>query len=304
MACLCLEAVNLNSYLSYFNRDLSAAAPSEGNKSQGNNCLPSLPSCPAATTEQTMPPRCDTCRADGARMRCTKCSELVFCNRECLRRSWHLHKKVCGAPRRWVSVEMAIERMLAKYKPDPPVPKAACYICLEEGDVMRNCACRGDAGYVHLKCLVEHVERNPHKENLHSCPLCNQMYTERLGVGLARMMWQRARDTDHPDRCQAVTSLSWALQRYGELEAVASLRADMPGDSLIDVLSRAEVHMRAGRYHEALECADRAAEDTLPTRHCHAMTIAKVQVKALLLLGQVDRAERVAKNAVEQTALC
>ena len=305
MACLCLEAVNLNSYLSYFNRDLSAAAPSEGNKSQGNNCLPSLPSCPAATTEQTMPPRCDTCRADGARMRCTKCSELFFCNRECLRRSWHLHKKVCGAPRRYVRIEMAIERMLAKYEPDPPVPKtASCYICLEEGNVVRNCACRGDAGCVHVKCLVELIERNPQKEDVthFHCPVCHQAYAGRLSMVLARIMWQRARDTDHPD-CHATTMISGHLNGVGEIEAASSLCGDIRGplSSITDRLLHAQKHINSGRYHEAIECADRVAEDG---DDCMGNPVAVVKVRALWSLGEVDRAERVAKNAVEQTALC
>ena len=231
-------------------------------------------------------------------MQCTKCSELFFCNRECLRRSWHLHKKVCGAPRRWVSVELAIERLLAMYKPgEPPVPKAACYICLEEGDVMRNCACRGDAGCVHLECLVELIERNPQQDTPYFCPLCHQMYAGRRGVGIVRMMWQRARNTDHPN-LYALGGLAGALQRHGEVEAVASLRADMPGDSLIDMLTRAEAHLKAGRYHEAIECVDRAAEadDRL------GLILSKIKVKALMSLGQFNRAARVARIAVEQSA--
>ena len=75
-------------------------------------------------------------------MRCSQCCELFFCDRECMRRSWRVHKRICKGPREWVAVEMAIERMLAELSRDPPVPKSAtCYICLERGgDLRRHCA--------------------------------------------------------------------------------------------------------------------------------------------------------------------
>jgi len=40
-----------------------------------------------------------------------------------------------------------------------------CYICLDDGpdelggEVMRDCSCRGSAGYVHLSCAVKYAEQ-------------------------------------------------------------------------------------------------------------------------------------------------
>ena len=197
--------------------------------------------------------RCDTCRAEGARMRCSKCNELFFCNRTCLRRTWHVHKRLCDGPRKWVAVEMAIERAIVTLGNVEAVPESAkCYICLENGDLRRECACRGDAGCVHVKCLVELIARNPQKEN-HFCPLCHQVYSGRLMIGLVRMMWQRARDTDRAKCFIAISQvLSIELQRSGEPEATSSLRGDTPGSIVIDRVSHAESHLQAGRFHEAI----------------------------------------------------
>ena len=79
--------------------------------------------------------------------------------------------------------------------------KPTCYICLDDGpdelggEVMRDCSCRGSAGYVHLSCAIKYAEQkyessrilkakkqNPWKE----CPNCHQVYTGTLAIDMAK----------------------------------------------------------------------------------------------------------------------
>merc|ERR1712216_301784 len=63
---------------------------------------------------------------------------------------------------------------------DPPV----CWICLEHiGELLRGCACRGTAGYVHVACMVE---ANRHRKIAHDqCPTCEQRFAGALSMALA-----------------------------------------------------------------------------------------------------------------------
>ena len=92
-----------------------------------------------------------------------------------------------------------------------------CYVCLEGddpeltelGELLRGCACRGSAGWAHLRCLVQQATANRQrfqKQQLQSmltpvrlrddtknipslfdqCPTCNQRWTADLALKLAR----------------------------------------------------------------------------------------------------------------------
>lgn len=227
-------------------------------------------------------------------MRCARCP-LVFCDRACLRKSWGLHRRVCGAPRKWVGVEMAIERTLAAQpRETPPPDTATCYICLEPSGVRRACACRGDAGCAHLQCLVDFAASN-RKRNLLQCPLCLQMYEGRVGLELARMWWQRTRDFH--DEGGLRRNLRGALLECGEYEA-ASRMHESDTDTAQDLIYSAQDHCAAGRYHEAIRDADTAvglSDVSVLGTWCTKAT-------ALVYLGQIDHATKVAKTGVEQVA--
>ena len=81
---------------------------------------------------------------------------------------------------------------------------ASCYICLDEGcddegkPLVRDCSCRGSAGFAHLSCIVEYAEQKsqqgqqdptpPTKAFLapwEMCPNCNQLYQNQLSLDLA-----------------------------------------------------------------------------------------------------------------------
>lgn len=97
------------------------------------------------------------------------------------------------------------------------------------------------------------------------CPLCLQVYGGTLGVELARHWWQRMRDEPERDLERVLKD---ALFGSGEYEAGSRLREATSASTGIveELLSRAKCHILAGRYHEAIEAADKAANSTHFTR--------------------------------------
>ena len=72
-----------------------------------------------------------------------------------------------------------------------------CWVCLNSGAdaggqrLLRGCACRGTAGWVHLQCLVSAAQ---HKPTMWSqCPSCKQRYTGTLLLKLSRTRWEQVR---------------------------------------------------------------------------------------------------------------
>lgn len=41
---------------------------------------------------------CGNCRAEGAKLRCTVCKKVAYCNRNCQKSDWRFHKRVCKKP--------------------------------------------------------------------------------------------------------------------------------------------------------------------------------------------------------------
>ena len=97
---------------------------------------------------------------------------------------------------------IAINRELQLKPPSKPankeeVNKPTCYICLDDGldelgeEVMRNCSCRGSAGYVHLSCAVKYAEQKcksdakREEDPWETCPNCHQDYRGDMAIGMA-----------------------------------------------------------------------------------------------------------------------
>lgn len=79
-----------------------------------------------------------------------------------------------------------------------PPPGASCWICLEEGSdetgqLVRDCSCRGSAGFAHLACIVKYAEHLMQQHRCHNevddswrkCPNCHQHYRNELAYDLA-----------------------------------------------------------------------------------------------------------------------
>ena len=173
-------------------------------------------------------------------LRCTKCKACFYCSRACQTRNWRLHKRVCSTDpllRRFVPVEMAVERALAKQKVQAP-KDATYYICLEgDGDgksskLMRGCACRGDsAGFVHLECLTELAISKEASGDFDAllngwttCGNCKQSFVDVLELELDRRFWRRYRSS--PDlylRYHSTRILPISLWNNGEFDVANQL---------------------------------------------------------------------------------
>ena len=81
-------------------------------------------------------------------------------------------------------------------QPVSPSPTASCYICLDGGsELLRNCACRGEAGWAHVACLAEFaVSQNAEAEinNVDpieywtNCNICKTPYMKNMGLAMAQ----------------------------------------------------------------------------------------------------------------------
>ena len=225
--------------------------------------------------------KCEACGAEGATMHCGKCGMVFYCSRECQKRNWkRLHKHVCTTDpslRRFVPVEMAIERVLAKQLKVQAPKDATCYICLEGedgGKLMRGCACRGDsAGFVHLKCLTELAMSRDASGVIdaiqHSwikCINCKQEFTGALGLEMQRRFWRHHRSTQHQAERQyrglhynSAISLFLCLRSSGEFDAAKELLDEVStcfrdnSEGLLDVkLHRVDLLQETGQELEAL----------------------------------------------------
>ena len=96
---------------------------------------------------------------------------------------------------------------------DPPV----CRMCLESGgELLRGCACRGTAGYVHVACMVK---ANRHRKIAHEqCPTCEQRFVGALSVALAEVRVRETRASGSDIDPAAMNALGWACFEQGRYD--------------------------------------------------------------------------------------
>ena len=109
-------------------------------------------------------------------------------------------------------------------------PKAArCYICLDGGDLVRGCACRGpDQGFAHIGCLIQLAEaaearandRNEYLDAMASCGLCKQWFDGKVDIAMGRAVWRRFVGCPKDDawRIHALFELGTTLLNYDQLD--------------------------------------------------------------------------------------
>ncbi len=150
---------------------------------------------------------------------CARC-KTPYCGRPCQKADWQLtHRQLCDfvrtADSRAAEAAAAAE---AACKSDV-VRGATCYICLGEGPgLVRGCACRGDAGYAHVRCLVraEAELARESRDGLGQCPTCRQFYHGAVRLAVAWGEW-RAVARDQSERFfHALRELGMALSECGQ----------------------------------------------------------------------------------------
>lgn len=184
-----------------------------------------------------------------------------------------------------------------------------CWICLSssnaEGEgLIRGCACRGTAGWVHLQCLVNAAEHKPTMWN--QCPSCKQQYTGYLLLKLSRTRWEQVRPLPllSPVRLNAANMLCLALNGCGEAREAAAvvestlstcealLGPDHP-QTLTALNNLAQSYQSCGELDKAARLAERAVagyRKTLGNEHANTLQTLNNLGGLLMMKGNLDEA--------------
>ena len=156
-----------------------------------------------------------------------------------------------------------------------------CTICLgDESDVVqRGCCCRGDAGAVHLQCLIDlatHAADNGGDWGEWSeCGICKQNFTGCVRLGLAEAWVSRVQplDDDDEERLVAASNYGSALRDGGkyteaekiELDVLATMKRVL-GQEHPDTLDAANSLANTCRYQGKCTEAEKIQLDVFMTR--------------------------------------
>ena len=223
-------------------------------------------------------------------MRC----KTRYCNSTCQHDHWRRgHKQICKKIHFGGNAEQYHADNKYKEAVAVAVEKCAndtkgqtCYICTEalhwkttEG-LVRGCACRGTAGFVHVSCLAEEAKifvaegkennldikvKNQSWAKWHTCGLCEQDYHGVVNCALGWACWKTyvGRPEADLERRFAMTELGLGLKNTGRFEealpvqeAELALRRRLGGDEhnrLISQGNLAGTYRTLGRLEEALQ---------------------------------------------------
>ena len=110
-----------------------------------------------------------------------------------------LRRNIWEPPAEEVNVEKAIQAELLReyqYLETAP-PEAVCYIFLEQGELMRGCACRGLNGFAHACCLQKYAKtaaESYSKVTWTKCVTCKQQFTGALELEMLAAFWRHYKD--------------------------------------------------------------------------------------------------------------
>ena len=223
--------------------------------------------------------------------RCGGC-HTPYCGRDCQKQHWKAgHKKDCkkielggGAEQYYADKKCAEAVAVAVEECAADTQGQTCYICTEalhwktrEG-LVRGCACRGTAGFVHVSCPAEQAKiwvAEAEENNLgkkaederfarwYSCSQCKQEYygVTRCALGWACWKTYLGRSKGDWSQCLAMDQLAnglYAADRYEdalsvrEVELSAMRRLGAPEESMLAVQGNlAATYGEVGRSEEA-----------------------------------------------------
>ena len=181
-------------------------------------------------------------------------------------------------------------------QPGPPPPTASCYICLENSvddnnqPLLRNCACRGDAGWAHVACLAEFAaskitEREAQREQdtafdvailWENCTLCKTPHMMNMALAMTEAFVNQYKHLPDTNTIRFSSLITLAMTRCtvgdyeGALEMYNRLRqtCDFLSSEGIDVRLRevrifsmmAAVFVKKKQFNDALLRLERVRE--------------------------------------------
>lgn len=195
-----------------------------------------------------------------------------------------------------------------------------CTICLsDEGDVVqKGCYCRGDAGAVHLDCLIElcsyRSTRPDVEQPWQKCETCNAVFSGRTGTKIAASWFDKvsARDPDDRTRIDALFCLSCHIEdevlanRY--TAEVLAARTRTLGPEHIDTLWAAKTlaisHRLLGKFPEAIELCSQTVDTmkrVLGAGDLATLSTCNDLACIYRLAGRIDEALAIQKEVVDET---
>ena len=156
-----------------------------------------------------------------------------YCSRPCQTGHWKQHKRKCNAPAPnseptvgiggsagsgsgacGLSEGLSCPQCARPWAECVCAETPVCWVCLEaSGELLRGCACRGTAGYVHVACMVK---ANRHRKVAHDeCPTCEQRFVGALGMALAKARVREIRASSSDIDCRATSNLAQACLEQG-----------------------------------------------------------------------------------------
>ena len=173
---------------------------------------------------------CAGCGSEAAPHLCSRCQEARYCSRPCQTGHWKQHKRECKAPASSSEAKKGSSGSAGSGARDFLCPECArpwadcvcteppvCWVCFESNqELLRGCACRGTAGYVHVRCMVE---TNRHRTIAHDqCPTCKQRFVGALSMALAEARVREARVSRSDNDRTATSELAQACLEQGRYD--------------------------------------------------------------------------------------
>ena len=182
---------------------------------------------------------------------CSRC-KTRYCGLACQKQHWEEggHDKLCrkikkggGAEQYYANEKYAEAVAVAAEACAEDTKGQTCYICTEavhwktkEG-LVRMCACRGTAGFVHVSCLAEqakilvaeakenHLDLVPRWARWNTCGMCEQKYHGVVRCALGWACWKAHLGRPEADQLRriAMTELGNGLQNGGHYEVALSV---------------------------------------------------------------------------------
>ena len=173
---------------------------------------------------------CAGCGSEAAPHLCSRCQQARYCSRPCQTGHWKQHKRECKATATGSEAKERSSGSADSGTRDFSCPKCArpwadcvcadppvCWVCLESsGELLRGCACRGTAGYVHVTCMVE---ANRHRTVARDkCPTCEQRFVGALSMALAEARVREARASGSDIDVAATSELARVCLEQGRYD--------------------------------------------------------------------------------------